>query len=303
MKNVILSTRSVVAAGLLLAGLAGPAYGQMASGKPTVAIMPFSSTEDAGASRYATRAVEGLIAARMAQMGRITLLDRTQAATIASERENQQSVAFIESDALVKQGKALGAQLVVTGNIDKVALDKTRLDDGSDIYKANLTVTLRIVDVTTGEVKSSGVISADANSGGKRGLAGLVQSVLTMHTTPEDAITASVKNAVKGVDIFLSGAFPARFIVASVERMDGTKGQFLLDGGKNLGGSKGIRLVVVESVPTKVGARTVVREMELGTIRILRLDGDELSVGEMENAADVVAAKLAAGKTIYAILR
>lgn len=303
MKPKHFSARMATTACLLLVGLAAPAWGQASPGKPTVAIMPVSYTENDAVSQYAARAVEGLIAERMAKMGRITVLDRTQAASIESERENQRSVAFIESAALAAQGKALGAQLVVTGNIDKVALVNERLDDGSDTYKGNMTITLRLVDVSTGEIRNSGVISANASSGGKSGLAGVVRSVLTIHTTPEDAITAAVKNAAKGIDGFFSDAFPARFIVASLDKMEGNKGQFLLDGGRNLGASKGMSLVVVESVPTKVGARTVVREMELGTLRILRLDGEELSVGEMEKGADVVAAKLQAGKTVYAILR
>lgn len=287
----------------LFGGYFGEASGQAV--KPTVAILPVSTTASDAADRYAARGFEGLLAQAMTGIGRVVVLDRTQDSNVQSERQTQMSVDFIDSRVLAAQGQSLGAQLVVTGNVDKLAMTANRLNDGSVDYQANLTLSLRVIDVTTQEVHHSEVISANAASGGRGGIGGLLRSAITVHNTPEDAIAAAVKNTSRELDEFLAAAFPARFTIVQVEEIsqDSSRASFLIDGGRNIGARVKLVLTVIEPTQVQVGARAVTREVELGTIEITKLEGDELSVGAMRNGSREVARRLAAGGTVHAILR
>jgi hypothetical protein len=273
--------------------------------KTTVAVLPVSTTRSTDVERYGATAFEGLLTSSLGALGRISVLDRTQADRISAERETQKGVDFIDSRTLAAQGQSLGALLVLTANVDKIALTQNRLEDGTIDHQANITVTVRIIDVGTQEVKTSAVLSADAASGGKKGLSGLVRSLTTVHSTAEDAITAAVKNLSGGLDGFYRDAFPVRFIIAQVESMrpDSTQGTFLIDGGKNIGARTKMQLTVVELTEVQVGSRTVKRERELGILEISRLDGEELAIGTMKTGAREVAALLSAGKKVQAFQR
>ncbi len=278
---------------------------QAQSGKSAVAILPISTTVAGDADRYAARSFEGLLAKTMGGLGRIRVIDRTQADKVSSEREVQKTLDFINSQSLAAQGQSLGAELVVTANVDKLGLSEERLTDGSLGYKANLTVSIRLIDVASQEVKSSSVISADANSGGKKGLGGMLRRAVTAHTTPEDAISAAVKNSTEALDGFFREAFPARFSLVQVESIsvDSNQATFLIDGGRNLGARPKQSLVVIELSEIKVGERTVTREKALGALEITKLEGDELSLGLMKTGAKVVAQRIGLGVTVYAVAR
>lgn len=273
--------------------------------KPAVAILPVSTTVAEGADRYAARAYEGLLAKTMDGLGRITVIDRTQTDKVSTEREAQKTLDFIDSRSLAAQGQSLGAQLVLTANVDKLAASAERMTDGSVNYKANLTVSVRLIDVATQEVKNSSVISSDASSGGKKGLGGLLRSAVTSHTTVEDAISAAVKNSTTDLEAFFREAFPARFTIAQIESIspDSNQATFLIDGGKNLGARPKQALVIIELSQMKVGDRTVTREKELGVLEITKLEGEELSIGAMKAGAKIVAQRIASGVKVYAIAR
>ena len=290
---------------IALAFACAPALQAQTQAKTTVAVLPVSTTLRTDVERYGATAFEGLLASSLGALGRISVLDRTQADQISVERETQKGVDFIDSRTLAAQGKSLGALLVLTANVDKIALTQNRLEDGTIDHQANITVTVRLIDVSTQEVKTSAVLSADAASGGKKGLSGLVRALTTVHSTAEDAITAAVKNLSGGLDGFYRDAFPVRFTIAQVESMrpDSTQGTFLVDGGKNIGARPKMQLTVVELSEVQVGSRTVKRERELGVLEISRLDGEELSIGTMKTGAREVAALLAAGKKIQAFQR
>lgn len=277
-----------------------------AQGKTTVAVLPVSTTLRSEVELYGAKALEGLLASSLGELGRIAVLDRTQADRIANERETQKGIDFIDSRTLAAQGQSLGALLVLTANVDKIALTQSRLEDGRIGHDANVSVSVRLIDVGTQEVKNSSVLTANATTGGKKGLTGLLMTALsTPHVTAEDAITAAVKNLSGGLDGFYREAFPVRFTIAQVESMrpDSTQGTFLIDGGKNIGAKPKMQLTVVEQTEVQVGSRTVKRERELGVVEIVRLDGEELSVGTMKSGAREVAALLAAGKKIQAFQR
>jgi hypothetical protein len=301
MIRTLTSGRMVV--GLVALGFLAPAIG--AQGKLPIAVLPVSVTQQTDADLYAARALEGKLTSSLGATGRVSVLDRTQADRVASEREAQKSVDFIDSRTLAAQGQSMGALMVLTANVDKLTIGSTRLDDGSQTYTAALTVALRLIDVGTQEVKSSAVLSSDASSGGKKGLGGLMRTLLTNHATPEDAVTAAVKNLSGDLEAFYQKAFPARYTIAQVESMrpDSSEAMFLLDGGKNIGARIKMPLSVVEITEVKVGARTVKREREIGAMEIVKLDGEELSIATMKVGAREVATMLAAGKTVQAIPR
>ena len=297
------SSRALTAcAALVFASLATTASAQT---KAAVAILPVSSTSNDDEYLYAARAYEGLLVQALSALGRVSVLDRTQTENVAVERNAQKSVDFIDSKTLAAQGQSMGAQLVITANVDKATVSTTRLDDGTVTYGSNLSITVRLIDVSTQEIKNSAVLTADAGSGGKKGFGALMNQLMTTHKTAEDAITAAAKNLTPGMESFFKEAFPARFTIAQVETMEADSSQalFLIDGGKNLGAKVKSVLSVVEVSEVKVGARTVKREREVGTIEITKLDGAELSIGQMRAGAREVAQMLTAGKTVYAIFR
>lgn len=275
-----------------------------AQSRTPVAVLPVTTTVQRHNDAYAARALEGLLTASLGKLGRISVLDRSQTDLVTTERETQKSVDFIDSRTLAAQGQSLGALYVLTANVDKVALTETRLDSGKD-HQGTMTVSIRLIDVATQEVRSSAVINSDAGSGGKKGLGGMLRSVLTVHDTPDDALTAMVANLRPGLEEFFKTAFPVRFTIAQVERLsaDSTHGTFLIDGGKNVGARPRMVLAVLEQSDVKIGARVVRREREIGTLEIVSLDGEELSIGTMKTGARDVATLVAAGKTVIAVPR
>jgi TolB-like protein len=275
------------------------------TGKPTVAVLPASVTTSSTEDHYLARAFEGALVQGLGRLGRVTVLDRTQSEQVGTERRTQRSEESFDSKVLAEQGRKLGAQLVVTANVDKVVVTTKKFDDGSLYYEANMSVTARMIDVSTEEVKVSSTIEANSQSGGKGGFGAILKDMMTTHRNTEDALTATVKNSSRDVDKFMQRAFPVRYMIAQVESMapDSSSATFLVDGGKNVGVRPKAELAVIELSEIKLGGRTVTREKELGKLEITKLDGEELSIGGMKGGAREVARLLSQGKKIFATVR
>ena len=277
---------------------------QTQSAKPVVGILPMTTTSGDDADLYAARAYEGQLAQILGKVGRVSVLDRTQTSRVSAEKEQQKSSDFIDSRSIAAQGQSFGAQLVVAANVDKVALSQKATSDGSTYYECNLTVSVRVIDVATQEVKSSAVINTDASSGGKKGLGGMLSKVTTTHTTPQDALGAAVKNAEKDLTALFNTTWPVRFSIVQVESItpDSNSIVLLLDGGRALGASVKMVMTVMEATEMTVSGRTVTREKEIGRLEIASLEGDDLSTGVIKKDARVVAQRIAAGAKVYATI-
>ena len=276
--------------------------GQAQTGKPTVGILPMTVSEGVSADLYAARAYEGQLAQTLSKLGRVTVLDRTQASRVGAEKEQQKGADFIDSKALAQQGRSFGAQLVIAANVDKLALSQGGPE--TTYYECNLTVSVRIIDVATQEVKASHSISSNASSGGKKGLGGLLNSVVTMHSTPQDAIGAAVKNAEKELLAVFNATWPIRFALVQVESISADSGNVvvLLDGGRALGASVKMAMAVMEAIELNVSGRTVTREKEIGRLEITTLDGDDLSTAAIKSNSRLIAQRIAAGAKLYATI-
>lgn len=187
---------------LLLAGVA-PALAQAKSSRPTVAVLNFDfgtvqkwwdGNADLG-DGIADMIVDGLL-----EDGSYRLIERKRLAAILGEQDFSNSERADPSAATVaKLGKALGVKYIVVGSITKFGTEESSKGVGGGGWgggrfgvgkvgtqkgKANVAITARIVDVSTGEIMASAkgegtssrsglLLGGGAGSGGSGGSGGI----------------------------------------------------------------------------------------------------------------------------------
>ena len=97
----------------------------------------------------------GLVTEKVVEMltnsKRFRVVDRTSREKITQELELQKSEAFIDSENLVEQDVAVGAEKMITGEIIKIPVYRMKNGDGTVRgYKASVAFQMKIVDVATG---------------------------------------------------------------------------------------------------------------------------------------------------------
>jgi curli biogenesis system outer membrane secretion channel CsgG len=187
------------ASGLVLATVfltaAGPAAEQ--SNRPTIAVLNFdygtvqrwwSDNQDVGAG------ISDMIVDELVNDGSYRVIERKRLDAILAEQNFSNSERADPSAKIVAQiGKALGVKYLVVGSVTKFGTDQNSKSFGGGGYssafgigqvgtskgKANVAITARIIDVTTGEImasakgdgtsKRSGFLPGGAGGGGGGG--------------------------------------------------------------------------------------------------------------------------------------
>jgi len=167
-------------AGLVLAGLVGPASAQ--SKRPTIAVMDFDygavnnwwsgvwGNYDIGKG-MADQVVDGLV-----NDGSFRVIERKKLDTVLAEQDFQQSDRA-DPHGAAKIGKVLGVRYIVAGSITKFATSDKNYSGGGIIKgplgglglkkaKSEVELTARIIDVETGEILVSAKGKGESKKGG-----------------------------------------------------------------------------------------------------------------------------------------
>ena len=202
---------------------------------------------------------------------KFVVIDRSALSQIQAEKELQKTEDFIDGQ-VVAQGKSLGAQYILTGQVTDASIDNI-VESGGQVsnnvsgklfsnpfknafkpspsyigasnnqvsasvasYAAKITFSLRIHNVETWEVMTSADITTTA--GTTNPLAAPFASLFASDTkSPSDALTGAIQNIKPKVIDFLRQNFPMMVSIVELDDMstNGAVNKLLIAGGSDEG--------------------------------------------------------------------
>jgi len=246
------------------------------SEKTSVGILPFSYVE--GAVNYQdVNSIQEAVTNAFVITKRFNIVDRSKMDALKKEKELQKTEDFIDGS-VIAQGESLGAQFLISGHVISASASEETVQDpktgqiSSMGFKAKLAISLKVIDVTTGQVQTSETIEPKGGS-----MLGQLAGVAP--TTAEAAITKAIKDIGDKVNDFVAKNFPVTFSIAEIQGKD-SKGNatiILLAGGSDFGLQKGQKLKVVELSEMEVNGKKLLRKKEIGELKITKVEDENFS--------------------------
>lgn len=271
------------------------------SGKTSIAILDFipsNNVSEAFVQTAQEATTQGFVRAK-----RFVIVDRTKLADIENERNLQKSEEFILSNFSIEQQAAIGAQFLVQGNVTNGSLTSTNVEmtdlKGITTYSlkhvAQIAISIRVINVSTGTSDIAATITATGSSGGF--FLGIPQS-----GTPEQAFSNAVNNLTKEVDKWIGKTFPAQFAIVEIQSSDDKSGakQVLVAGGTGTGLVKGERLMVILETVINVNGVDKKRYQEVGELKVIDLDGEDFSICKVVDGGSGILQRFNSKDKIYA---
>ena len=231
------------------------------------------------------------------------MVDRSKVDAINRERDLQKSEEFIMSDYTIEQRSAIGAQFFVQGNVTNwsetsknVKFENSQGEVKYSMrYEANLSVSIRVIDVSTSVAGAATTITGSSTSGGF--FLGMAQK-----GSAKTALNGALQNLTKEVDKWIGKEFPAQFAIVEVTKSNDSKGamEVLIAGGSGTGLVKGEKLIVMYETIINVGGVDKKRIQEVGKLKIKDLDGEDFSICKVINGGPGIQQKVSANDKVYA---
>lgn len=280
-------------------GLSSSGFAQ--SGKTSIAILDFTASSGIDQKFVQTAqeaTIQGFVRAK-----RFVIVDRSRLDAIQNERNLQKSEEFILSSFTVEQRSAIGAQFLVQGTVTNGSVKSTRenrtnskgVTKYSVLHDAQLAVSIRVVDVSTGASDVAVTISGSGSSGGFS--FGVAQS-----GTQEQASSNAINTLTREVDNWIGKTFPAQFAIVEIQSSDDKSGatQVLVAGGTGTGLVKGERLAVILETVININGTDKKRYQEVGELKVLVLDGDDFSICKVVTGGSGILQRFNSKEKIYA---
>jgi|TARA_B110000977_G_C11021051_1_gene471317 curli biogenesis system outer membrane secretion channel CsgG len=271
------------------------------SGKTSIALLDFTKATGVYSDQVTTiqeATTQGFIKAK-----RFILVDRSKVDAINRERDLQKSEEFIMSDYTIEQRSAIGAQFFVQGNVTNwsetsknVKFENSQGEvKYSMSYEANLSVSIRVIDVSTSVAGAATTITGSSSSGGF--FLGMAQK-----GSAKTALNGALQNLTKEVDKWIGKEFPAQFAIVEITKSNDSKGamEVLIAGGSGTGLVKGEKLIVMYETIINVGGVDKKRIQEVGKLKIKDLDGEDFSICKVVNGGPGIQQKVSANDKVYA---
>lgn len=261
-----------------------------AQDKTGVGIMSFTFVQGAANSQDVNSIQETVINA-FVKTKRFNIVDRSKMDALKKEKDLQKSEDFIDGS-VIEQGISLGADFLISGHV--ISAQAERMETAPDAttgrvtvsYKAKLSITLKVIDVATGQVVVSETIEPKGGStlGGMIGMA---------PSTPEAAITKAIKEIEGKVDDFVNKNFPASFPIVEIQEKDskGNATKIMIAGGSAFNLQKGDKLKVVEVSIIEVNGKKLERKKEIGEIKITKVEDENFSTCSVSSGGIDINAK------------
>lgn len=259
--------------------------------KKTVAITSFEATSSNIATKY-IKAIEDKVKEAFYSTNRFDIVDRTNYKKIKEEKELQKSEDFMDGKT-VGQTSLVGAEQIVTGSISQIDIIKKYTEE-SYYYECKISFSLQVIDVATGQVIASELIRPKQSFMG-----GVMSASLGGSGTPEKAFFNSLKGTQKAINKFVGKHFPIVTLIIEISEASSNKAKTLLINTGNINGAKkNQKFQVVELVNMKVGDKEIVRKKEIGEIKIIKVEGEEISVAKVIKGGGAILSKFNAGAKI-----
>ena len=210
---------------------------------------------------------------------KFTVVER-QALELVMKEQGLSTAGALDPQTAAKVGKILGVKYIITGGIDKFAINKTggaigRLGVGGQLVQADATINLRFIDTTTAER----IVSVSADAEVKKG-GGFFRGTSLSRDAEWGLASEVIEKVAKDVVVKLTvpttlarigpGSGPASGLEGRIAKVDGNRAWL------NIGSSSGV----------KVGDKFVVFNM--GDAIVDPDTGQSLGASEKETGAGAV---------------
>ena len=235
-----------------------------------VGILPFTYVQGASSSHDAN-SIQETVTNAFVKTKRFNIVDRSKMDALTKEKNLQKTEDFIDGT-VIEQGISLGAKNLISGHVISSKAEQMRTDDGTVTYKAKLSISLKVIDVATGQVITSETIEPKSGNS-------LLGAIGIGASTPEAAVSKAIKDIENKIDEFVNKNFPQVFYIAEIQEKDG-KGnatKILIAGGSEFGLKKGDKLKVVEITDMEVNGKKLQRKKEIGELKILKVEDENFS--------------------------
>ncbi len=274
--------------------------------KYTIGILPVTASDYSNDSYKAS--IYAIITNVFTGKSRFTVVDRAKLDQIAKERNLQKQEDFIDGF-IVEQGKSLGAQYLVSGNVTQISttgynkqLSKSVKNPNTGVWEkkyyqayftqATLSLNMQVIEVATGSVKSSKIITISK------------EAETTDQRYVINATIAATEGYVRG---WANEVFPVEMKVMKVESLDkkGMPKTILIKGGADMDmqhsraflTNSSSELEIYENEVMVVDDKEYTRQITIGKITIAETQG-EFSVCKIKSGAEAIQKKLNEGKTL-----
>jgi hypothetical protein len=270
--------------------------------KTGVGIMQFTFVQEAANSQD-VNSIQETVTNAFVKTKRFNIVDRSKIDALKKEKDLQKSEDFIDGS-VIQQGVSLGANFLISGHV--ISAQAERMETAADAttgnytvtYKAKLSITLKVIDVSTGQV----VVSETIEPKGGSALGGMMG---TAPSTPEAAITKAIKEIEGKVDDFVNKNFPATFPIVEIQEKDG-KGnatKIMIAGGSAFNLQKGDKLKVVEVSIIEVNGKKLERKKDIGELKITKVEDENFSTCSVSSGGIDINAKFDAKAKLLVITK
>lgn len=271
-----------------------------AQDKISIGILPFTYEQGSVSNQNAV-SIQETVSSAFVKTNRFLLVDRSKLEELKKEKELQKTEDFMDGS-VVDQSSNLGAQYLVSGHvISASASEYTYVDSKtkqvkSGGYKAKLLFSLQIIDVSTGQVVKSENFEPKGGSFLEQ-VAGVAPS------SAQGAISKAIKDTEKKIDDFISENFPVTFEIVEIQEVDkkGNAMKALISGGSYFGLRKGDKLIVIEKIETEVGGKIMIRNKNIGELRIVLVEDANFSICEVRAGGVEINSKFEAKTKLFVI--
>ncbi|MBX7152912.1 CsgG/HfaB family protein [bacterium] len=257
--------------------------------KPRVAVLLFDAAkvsdkqvfDRAGVDAFSEAATQKVINA-FVDLKRFIVIERAAIDKILQE-QNFQMGDLTDPDTAAKFGNMLGTQYLVQGKILNLSTSKKEKK-----YRSTLEMNLRIIDVSSGQIKSSKDIKGTSDA--KKDLSSKIAY---------DALN----DAGEGILNTLRSAFPVEGkIVKILESGKKDKLRVLISCGKEIGVREGDKFHIVQEEELMVDGKAYTRQKAMGKLRVKRLELDGIfSECEVLDGEKFLKSQIAAGNELKVI--
>lgn len=258
--------------------------------KSDIGVMPFTYSD----KRYAKNSKElhGIVVDVLSRKRYMHLLDRTKTAQIKKELNLQKGMDYLNGKT-VAQGKAVGADIILVGDLTNMEVIKVKAgvgkmappgrggkeskldkDDKASSHKLMITFSLQAFNVETGELLDNKRFQISAMDANHMDLGGFYE---TESTNPESSVIAHASGTIeKEVEAWLDEVAPAPLKIVTIDEEDkkGYPSLISIIGGEDAGLSVGDRLVLYELTKVEIGDKILTRKEDIAVLKVKELQGD-----------------------------
>ena len=269
--------------------------------KTSIGILPF--TYVSGSANYQdVNSIQETVTNGFVKTKRFTIVDRTKMSALKSEKELQKSEDFIDAKTYAAQGSSLGANYLVSGHVISAKAEQMVSDEGNGkktiTYKTKLSINLKVIDVSTGQVINSETIEPKSGSS-------LLGAIGIGSSTPEASIAKAIKGIEDKIDEFVNKNFPATFPIVEIVEKDSKGGatKVTIAGGSGFGLAKSDKLKVVEVTEMNVNGKKMARKKEIGELKISKVEDENFSTCTVSSGGVEISSKFESKANLQVITK